>query len=442
MAATDPQSNLRIEHLALTDLALDPENARVHKPAQIRQIAASIEAFGYNVPILVDRDGKVLAGHGRVLALRRLRRTQAPVIRLEHLTPAQARAFSIAENRLVETSAWNERLLAQHFKVLSELDLSFSLEATGFSMGEIDLKIEGLADVGGDADDQPLAPAAPAVTRPGDLWSLGRNRVLCASALDTGSYTRLLGDERPAMVFTDPPYNVPISGHVSGKGKRRHREFLMGSGEFTEPEFTAFLTTVCRLMAGTSMDGALHYICMDWRHLFALMAAGRASYDEMVNLCVWSKTNAGMGGLYRSAHELVLIFKKGQAPHRNNVQLGKYGRNRTNVWSYPGANVFLRGAEDADLMGQHPTPKPVQMIADALLDASARGDVVLDPFGGSGSTLLACERVGRAGRLMELDPLYVDLTVRRWIRMTAAEAIREADGRTFAQIEKAAADAG
>jgi DNA modification methylase len=422
--------NLALEYVPLDALGLDPKNARVHSPAQIKQIARSIEAFTFNVPILADREGKVLAGHGRLLACRQLGWTEVPVIRLDHLTPEQARAFAIADNRLAENSTWDEALLAEHFKVLSELDLDFSLEATGFSVGEIDLKIQGLdePEAGDDPDDAPV-DAGPPVAAFGDLWRLGPHKILCGDSLVTGSYARLLGDERAAMVFTDPPYNVPIDGHVSGNGKIRHREFAMAAGEMSEPEFTAFLTTVCRLMAEASTDGALHYVCMDWGHVFALMAAGRTAYDGLLNLCVWAKPNGGMGGLYRSAHELVVVFKHGRASHRNNVQLGRYGRNRTNVWSYPGANGFGLG-EDADLTAQHPTPKPVRMIADAILDVTARRDLVLDPFLGSGSTLIATERVGRICRGIEMDPLYVDLTIRRWQRLSGQQARRE-DGASF-----------
>ena len=441
MAAKSPEHQnatrpLAIEYLPIEALTLDPQNARQHKPAQVRQIARSIEAFQFNVPVLIDQAGKVLAGHGRVMACRHLGRTEVPTIRLEHLTEAQARAFAIADNRLSETSTWDEALLGQHLKVLSELDLSFDLAATGFTVGEIDLKIQGLETGDTDDADEGPPPTGPAVAKPGDLWVLGHHRLLCASALDGTSYAALLGSERAAMVFTDPPYNVPISGHVSGKGKTKHREFAMACGELTEPEFVTFLTQVCRLMTEVSVDGALHFVCMDWRHAFALMAAGRAIYTDLLNICVWAKTNGGMGGLYRSAHELVLVYKHGRASHRNNVQLGRFGRNRTNVWSYAGANGLARG-EDADLTAQHPTPKPVGLIADAILDVTARNDLILDPFMGSGSTLIAAERVGRRCRGLELDPLYIDLAIRRWQRLTGDQARLEGGG-AFDELEQAA----
>jgi DNA modification methylase len=424
-----PGRHLAVEYIALDTLTLDPKNARLHKPAQVKQIARSIEAFAFNAPILIDCDNKILAGHGRVLACRQLGWSEVPVIRLEHLTPEQARAFAIADNRLAETSSWNEALLAEHFKLLSNIDLDFDLEATGFTVGEIDLKIIGLDDASNAEAEEALPADGPAVARIGELWQLGRHKLLCGDSLSPASYSRLLGDERAAMVFTDPPYNVPINGHVSGKGKNRHREFAMASGEMSEPEFIAFLTKVCGLMAEASSDGALQYICMDWGHLFALLAAGRVTYDALLNICVWAKPNGGMGGLYRSAHELVAVFKHGHGRHRNNVELGRFGRNRTNVWNYPGSNGFARG-EDNDLTAQHPTPKPVALIADAILDVTARRDIVLDPFLGSGSTLIAAERVGRSCRGIEMDPLYVDLTIRRWQRLTGEKAVRD-DGTAF-----------
>ena len=328
----DATSCLQIEMIPIDRLNPNPKNARKHSPAQVRQIAESIRAFRFNVPLLVDDAMTVLAGHGRLLACKQLGYSELPVIRLGHLSEAQAKAFAIAENRLVEAGAWDDALLGEIFAELSALDLDFSLDVTGFSMGEIDLVIERLGDdQADDADDAPVDPG-PSVVRPGELWRLGDHRLLCGSSLESESYVQLLGDERAAMVFTDPPYNVPISGHVSGKGRRKHREFIMAAGEMSEPDFNAFLGQACRLMAEFSTDGSLHYLFMDWRHLHGLLAVTRAAYDDLVNICVWAKSNGGMGSLYRSAHELVLVCKKGRVAHQNNVQLGRFGRNRTNVW--------------------------------------------------------------------------------------------------------------
>jgi DNA modification methylase len=430
----NPVPALKVETLALDLLKLDPQNPRIHRPAHVKQIAESIRATGYNAPILIDRDGVVVSGNGRVKACKLLGMETVPVIRLEHLTPAQARAFAIAENRLVEAGEWDRKILGNHFKVLSELDLDFALEMTGFSTTEIDLLIEDL-DLDGsktDPDDEPLDAGSRPISRLGDIWTLGHHRIACGDALSGDTYKALMNGSDADVVFTDPPYNVRIRGHVVAKGRKRHREFAMASGEMSDAEFATFLTQAAQQMAAHSRDGSVHFLCIDWRHLFTLISAGRAAYDDLLNICVWTKNNGGMGSLYRSAHEMVVVFRKGRTSHRNNVELGRHGRNRTNVWSYPGANSFVRSSDEGDLLAQHPTPKPVQMVADALLDVSGRGDIVLDPFLGSGSTLIAAERVGRRCYGIDLDPSYVDLSIRRWERLTGREAVDGA-GQTFAE---------
>jgi DNA modification methylase len=435
---TNPTRHLTVEYRSIAELRLDPRNPRTHNRRQIRQIAHSIRTFGFNVPVLIDPDGKVIAGHGRVLACQHLGWTEVPTIRLDHLGPEQARAFMVADNRLTETSSWDERLLGETLRDLAELELDFSLEATGFEMGEIDLMIEGLAtDPEGTPDpaEMILPPlAGPAIARLGDLWRLGRHRLLCGSALDKASYATLVTDEPAAMVFTDPPYNVPIAGHVSGLGAVQHREFAMASGELSARKFTTFLNTALSLAAQNSRDGSLHFICMDWRHIPELLTAGEEAYSELKNLCVWAKTNAGMGSLYRSQHELVFVFKSGRAAHRNNIELGRHGRHRSNLWSYPGVNSFGRSSEEGNLLALHPTVKPVKLVADAILDCSARGDWVLDPFLGSGTSLMAAERVGRRCYGLEIDPLYVDTIIRRWQAMTGDAAQHAESGRTFDEI--------
>ena len=280
------------------------------------------------------------------------------------------------------------------------------------------------------------AASGPAVTQPGDVWQLGPHRIVCGNALDETTYAGLLGDEKAALVFTDPPYNVPVDGHVSGNGAVRHREFAMATGEMSEAEFTQFLRNTCGLLAAHSAPGSIHYVCMDWRHVGELTAAGKGAYAELVNICVWVKHNGGMGSLYRSQHEFVFVFKAAGGSHVNNVQLGKFGRTRTNVWSYRGINNFGGGSGEGNLLAMHPTVKPVALVADAILDCSRRGDRVLDAFLGSGSTLIACERTGRACRGIELDPLYVDTAIRRWQRYTGREAVH-ANGTTFNAREEA-----
>lgn len=430
---------LAVSYRVIGELALDPKNPRQHSPRQIRQIARSIETFGFIVPLLVDANRKVIAGHGRLLAARLLGWTQVPTIGLDHLSEAQARAFMIADNRLTENSTWNDRLLAEQLEELSVLNLDFSLEVTGFDMGEIDLRIEGLsakAD-GSEAPAEDLSELSigPAVTRPGDLWQLGEHRVMCASALEEASYEALMGNERAQMTFSDPPYNVPIEGHVSGLGAIRHREFAMASGEMSEAEFTIFLSRACSSLARHSVDGSLHYICMDWRHMAELLAAGADAYSELVNVCVWTKSNAGMGSFYRSQHELIFVYKFGRRPQRNNIQLGRYGRNRSNVWAYAGANAIGRSGDEGNLLAIHPTVKPVALIADAIIDCTSRRQVVLDGFLGSGTTVIAAERTGRRCYGLEIDPLYVDTVVRRWQRFTRGDACHARSGRRFTELE-------
>jgi DNA modification methylase len=430
-------AKLVVRYLPVDQLKPDPRNPRVHSPRQVRQIARSIETFGFNVPVLIDEQGKVLAGHGRLMAAQQLALQEVPAVELSHLTEAQARAFMIADNRLTENATWDDKLLAQQFKELAAVDLDFELEVTGFEMAEIDLRIEQLMDEAGGspdkADDLTEIPDGPPVSRPGDLWLLGPHRVLCASALEPQSYVMLMEGVRAQAVFSDPPYNVPIDGNVSGSGAIRHREFAMGSGEMREAEFANFLHRAFVLFSRNSDQGSLHFICMDWRHLSELLEAGTGVYTELKNVCIWVKDRAGMGSLYRSQHELVFVFKNGRAAHRNNIQLGRFGRDRSNVWRYACAKTQSRG-DEGNLLALHPTVKPVAMVADAIMDCTARGGVVLDGFLGSGSTVIAAERTGRRCFGLELDPAYVDTIVRRWQEFTRDHAQHAGKAKTFNEL--------
>jgi DNA modification methylase len=389
------------------------------------------------VPVLVDPELNVIAGHGRLAAGQTLGLTEVPTVRLDHLSPAQRRAFMIADNRLTELAEWDEGLLAQQLKDLSLLGLDFSLEVTGFEIAEIDLRIASLDNLPDPDDDAPPEPTGTrALSKIGDLWMLGHHRVLCGSALDAEAFNALMGDERAAMIFSDPPYNLRIDGHVSGLGAIHHRPFPMAAGEMGKTQFTAFLGQALRNLTGFSIDGSLHYLCMDWRHLEELLSAGRETYSELKNVCIWVKDVAGMGSFYRSQHELVFVFKHGTASHRNNVQLGQFGRNRSNVWHYPGANSFGRGGDEGKLLAVHPTVKPVAMVADAILDCSARGDIVLDAFLGSGTTVIAAERTGRRCFGLELDGGYVDVAVRRWQKLTGGVALHAISGRSFDDLAR------
>jgi DNA modification methylase len=417
----------------------NPRNPRNHNAAQVEAIAKSIDAFGFNAPILVDREDTIIAGHGRYLAAKRRGLNSVPVIRLEHLTPAQAQAYMLADNKLSDRSDWDEKLLAVHLRELAELAVDFEVEATGFEVAEIDMRIQGLGEQrnAGEpdpADELPAIDEQP-ISRPGDLWTLGRHRLFCGDSLDSASYAILMDGELAAMVIADPPYNVPINGHVSGLGKIRHREFAMATGEMSPAEFTGFLTDFRKQCAEHSRDSSIQYVFTDWRHLDEMLAAARAVSAELINLCVWNKTTAGMGSFYRSQHELVLVFKKGRSSHQNNVQLGRHGRNRSNVWTYPSVNGAAAKGHHKQLKALHPTVKPVALVADAILDTTARKDIVLDPFMGSGTTIMAAELTGRRGYGIEIDPLYVDRAIRRWQGFTGKIAYHQS-GRSFAELER------
>ena len=417
--------------------ALKPtaRNARTHSKKQVRQIADSITEFGFVNPILIDVENRVVAGHGRIAAAKLLGMTAVPVVRIEHLTEPQIRAYMLTDNRLAELAGWDKELLALELQDLSTLQIEFDVAVTGFDTPEIDLLVEGLnqassVDV---ADQIPERQSnLPPVARPGELWRLGRHRLYCGDATNPMSYARVMGAEQARLVFTDPPYNVPVDGHVCGLGRVRHAEFAMASGEMSEAEFAAFLATVFGHLVGHSVDGAIHYVCMDWRHMYEVLSAARGIYSELKNMCVWNKTNGGMGSLYRSKHELVFVFKAGAEPHINNVELGKHGRYRTNVWDYAGINTF--GANRLTDLEVHPTVKPVALVADAIKDCSKRDDIVLDCFGGSGTTLIAAERTGRSARIIEMEPRYVDATIERFEQLTGQDAVEVTSGLTFAQM--------
>lgn len=407
-------------------------NARTHSARQIADIAASIKAFGFNNPVLIDKDGGIVAGHGRVDAARKLGLQTVPCVRLEHLTDEQKRAYILADNKLAEKAGWDPEILKIELQHLSSLDLDFDVTVTGFEMAEIDVLLSDAPLAPDPADEVPQVEPGPAVTRVGDIWQIGPHRLICGDSTKPEIYARLLDGAKAQMVFTDPPYNVRIGGHVCGLGQVKHREFAMASGEMSSDEFTCFLSTVFANLTGHAADGAIHFVCMDWRHMSEVLAAAAPVYSELKNLCVWAKTNGGMGSLYRSQHELVFVYKSGQAPHINNVELGRHGRYRTNVWSYAGANAFSR-TRDADL-DMHPTVKPVALVADAVLDCSKRNGIVLDAFGGSGTTLIAAARTGRRGYAIELDPHYCDVIVRRAEQVLGCEARLADSGTAFREV--------
>jgi DNA modification methylase len=406
-------ARLAVTYRAIGDLVPDPRNARTHSKRQISQLMASIGEFGFTNPILADPDGHIIAGHGRLQAARGVGLAEVPTIILEGLSEAQKRALRIADNKIALNAGWDLEILQLELKELASLD--FDVDLTGFSTGEIDVLLT--APVDPDDDVIPPVPAKPR-TKPGDIWVLGDHRVGCGDGRDAEFLQRVIGsNSRVDTAFLDPPYNVRIGGHAVSAGS--HREFAMASGEMTEREFRSFLAATLGAAARFSRDGAVHFVCMDWRHMDDVSAVGSTIYGERLNLCIWNKSNAGMGSLYRSKHELVFVYRVGTAPHLNTVELGKHGRNRTNVWDYASVNS-MRGSRREDL-SLHPTVKPTGMVADAIQDVTRRGDLVLDLFLGSGTTLMAAERTGRRFRGLDIDPAYVDVAIERWSARTGAE---------------------
>ncbi|MGL5839232.1 MAG: site-specific DNA-methyltransferase [Sphingorhabdus sp.] len=414
---------------AITDLRLYERNARTHSKRQIEQIAKSIERFGFVNPILVDEVSNVIAGHGRIEAAKTLGMDRVPTLAIGAMSEADKRAYIIADNRLAELAGWDRDLLALELGSILESPPTFDMDSIGFDQGELDALLL-LQDTQDEEDDIPEIDeeSAPVSSR-GDLWLLGSHRLICGDTRDAAMLDRLMDGETAQMVFTDPPYNVPVNGHVCGLGKVKHAEFAMASGEMSEAEFTRFLRETLGNLARVSADGAIHYVCMDWRHIRELLAAGNDVYAKLKNLIVWNKDNGGMGAFYRSKHELVFAFKKGTAAHINNFGLGEKGRYRTNVWDYAGVNSLK--AERADELAMHPTVKPVAMVANAIRDCSKRGGVVLDGFSGSGTTIIAAEKTGRTGYTVEFDPKYVDVAIRRWQSLTGEKAIHADTGAMF-----------
>lgn len=426
--------HIQIERIAPDALAPYAGNARTHSKKQIAQIARSIERFGFTNPVLIDDRNGIIAGHGRVLAAKSIGLNEVPCLRLVHLSEADKRAYILADNKLAANAGWDKELLAIELQGL--IEANYSIDLTGFTIGEVDLVIEeanaSAVDTRDEAENEIPAPALNAVSRPGDVWKLGRHRLICGDAQDAQVFARLLGADQVDAVFTDPPYNVPIDGHVSGNGEITHREFAFAAGEMSRVAFAAFLTTTLGHAATACRDGAIAFVCMDWRHMGELLTAGEKIFTELKNVCVWNKTNGGMGSFYRSKHEMVFVFKVGHEPHINTFGLGAGGRYRTNVWDYPGVNTMKK--ERMDEIAMHPTVKPVALVADAILDVTRRGAIVLDPFGGSGSTLIAAHKTGRTARLVEFDPIYCDVIVRRFEAYTGQSAKLAATGATFETV--------
>lgn len=428
MTATYP----KITILPVSKLNPYENNPKEHPEKQVQQIANSIREFGFIIPIVVDKNHVIVAGHGRYEAAKLLGLKHVPTMVAHHLSDAQVRAYRLADNQLALNTPMNKDLYRVELRELAKMEVSFELEIMGLETAEIDLMINSDDDAQPNPADAVPDIAPVAVTQPGELWQLGKHRLICGDSTKPETYAVLMPNEKAQAIITDPPYNVSISKHAGGLGKIKHREFIEGSGEMTDPEFDSFLDRFMTQSIAYSVDGSLHYIFMDWRHIYNVIDVGQKRYSELKNICVWTKLNGGMGAMYRSQHEMVLVFKNGTAPHINTIQLGKYGRYRTNVWTFAGVNSFGKQQQDLKM---HPTVKPVAMLVEAIKDCTRRKQIVLDPFGGSGSTLIACEDSGRVARCIELDPLYCDVIIRRWQKHTGQQAVHAASGMTFAEME-------
>lgn len=426
---------LQIEYLSPASLIANELNPKLHPDRQINALVRAINTVGFIAPVIIDRNNGIVAGHARVLAALKASIKMIPAVRVEHLSDHQLRALMLADNRISELGTMDQHLLAENLKLLTVEGIDLNVEdATAYTFGEIDMALGAAGAVADeDPDDAPVPiEPGPAVNRPGDLWDLARrHRLICGSSLEPIIWAQLLDGDKATMSCSDFPYNLKICGNVSNRAGVR--EFAMASGEMDREQFTAFETNVFANIAAHSEPASIHFAFSDWRHLAEMQTAGEAVFSELKNVCVWDKGRGSMGSLYRSQHELIFVWKLGRGPSRNNVQLGRFGRNRSNVWTYPGVNTF-RHSDEGDLLALHATPKPVRMIADAILDVSGRGDIVIDAFLGSGTSIIAAERVGRRCFGIEIDPHFADIIVRRFERHSGEAAIHVPSGKTFAEI--------
>jgi hypothetical protein len=415
-------------------LTINPHNARSHSKRQIRQIANSIKAAGFIGAIVIDEADIVLRGHGTLAASKILKLERVPTLKVTGLSEAQKRAFVIADNKIAENAGWNREILATELRDLAELlpPLNLGLELTGFSTAEVDALFANHAVSKADPAGSLPPHECGAGTWRGDMWCLGPHRLLCGDACSPTDLDRLMGNERARMVFFDAPF-CPRARDVQGPGSINQEQFEVASREMTEQEYVAFLREGLGNAARVSVDGALHYVCEDWWHIAELITAGRAIYGAMHDLCVWVKSNTGLGSHCRAQHELIAVFRVGNAEHKDRAELGGSKRNRSNVWTYPGVNSSISG--HMQLSDMAPIAKPVALIADAMRDCTHEGDVVLDSFAGAGSTVIAAEKIGRRCRGLEWEPRSVDVAIRRWEAYTRMQAVLDGDGRTYAEIK-------
>jgi DNA modification methylase len=423
-----PFRALTISYRPLTELRSPlGHKTRYHSSAQLQKIGECLDAYGPVLPILVGADDRVIDGYALVLAARKLNLSEFPVVCISDVSAAKQRALRIALNKIQECASWNEPELKLEIAEILAQDSEITL---GLDVGELEVMLD---DGGLDQEDElPPDQGITPICKIGDQFICGEHVVRCDDARHQESFAKLLGADKAHMGFTDPPYNVPIKGHVTRSKTTRQHDFPMGKGEFSSAGHQNFLQTVLGHVVSCSEDGSIHFVCSDWRHAREQLAAGDIVFTELKNICVWNKSNAGMGSLYRSQHEFVFVYKLGTAPHVNNVALGRYGRNRTNVWNYVSQSAL--GGTSKSKLSLHPTVKPVAMVADAIRDCSNPGAIILDPFGGAGTTLIAAEKTGRRARLIELDPGYVDVTIQRWQRLTGKTAYHAESGRPYGSV--------
>lgn len=427
--------DMKVEHLPIGELVEPARKYRQHPQREIAALKTSILQFDITKPILVDKNKMIVAGHAVWKAAKEIGRETIPVIFLHHLTPEQIRLYRLADNQIGTMSSFDDELIRLEIGEVSSIcaNLNLDIEVTGFTGAQFDqflLPAEEAATAQNEEADEDLEPVEEAaITRPDDLWVLDKHRLLCRNSLEGASYLALMQGELAQMVVADSPYNLPVRGTVSSS--KQAREFAFASGEMSSTEFIEFQRSIFGHCVQNSVDGSIHYQFMDWRHALEILVAGREEYTELKNILVWNKTNASRG-FYRSQHELIFVFKSGTADHICTFGIEDGARYRTNVLTYPGCNTF-RSGRDEDLAA-HPTVKNLSLIADLLRDCSKRNGIILDPFGGSGTTLLAAELTGRRARLIEIDPLYVDVTIRRWEKRTGRQAILEATGQTFDEV--------
>ncbi len=430
---------LSIIMLSIEQIAPFQNNPRKHPPKQIAMLESAIRKFGFNNPLLLAPASsspggpkkpsyELIAGHARVIAARNIGMTTLPVIILPHLSEAERRAYRIADNAIALKGEWSLELLKTELEFVYNFDVEFDAKALGFEAPEVDAILFGEEDEDSGPGRGPDRSRA-AISMLGTIWSVEHHRIMCGSSLDSDVWLSLMAGKLADLVLSDMPFNVPVSGHITGSGN--FEEFAMASGELSEAEFAEMIAKALTLQAEHARDGSLSYQFIDWRSVELMIREGRKVYNTLINLCVWVKSAAGMGSTYRSQHELIPVFRKGKTSHRNNVELGKHGRYRTNIWEYSGCTGF--SAERKANLAMHPTVKNTQMIADAIMDSTGPGDLVVDAFIGSGTTALAAERIGRICYGIEIDPHYTDLAVSRLIEATGGDAADQ-NGRSYREL--------